>query len=166
MLLNQKQLFSKTECDTILNLSKENIKLWNAEDRKYNSYPINYSEDTKWIFDKLSYFFEKQTGLKIIKMKKQIHFHKFIKGDWFGKHTDERDTRLYAIGVLLNDDFDGGEFKLYNPNEYRLDKKTGNTYIFDVKIEHEITQIISGERYSLLWFLQNDHIKIHTNKLI
>ena len=50
--------------------------------------------------------------------------------------------------------------------EYILNKKIGNTYIFDVRIDHEITPILDGERYSLLWFLQNEHIKIETNKLI
>jgi hypothetical protein len=35
-----------------------------------------------------------------------------------------------------------------------------------VRITHEITPILEGERYSLLWFLENEHIKIKTNKLI
>jgi hypothetical protein len=135
-------------------------------DRKYNSQPIIYSLETKWLFDKLKTFVETETNIKIIKIKEKIHFHKFIKGDWFGKHNDIRDNRVYAVGVLLNDDFTEGDFKLYNPNEIILNKVIGNTYIFDVRIEHEITPILDGERYSLLWFLQNEHIKIETNKLI
>ena len=70
------------------------------------------------------------------------------------------------MGVLLNDEFEGGDFKLYNPNEIILDKVIGNTYLFDVRIDHEITPILEGEWYSLLWFLENEHIKIETNKLI
>jgi hypothetical protein len=135
-------------------------------DRKYNSQPIIYSLETKWLFDKLKTFVETETNIKIIIIKEKIHFHKFIKGDWFGKHNDIRDNRVYAVGVLLNDDFTEGDFKLYNPNEIILNKVIGNTYIFDVRIEHEITPILDGERYSLLWFLQNEHIKIETNKLI
>ena len=133
---------------------------------KYNSYEINYNETTKWIFQKLKNFFEIETDLKIIKLKEQIHLHKFTKGDWFGKHNDVRDNRLYAVGVLLNTDFEGGDFKLYSPNEYLLNKEIGNAYIFDVKTEHEITPILKGERYSLLWFLQKEHIKMEINKLI
>jgi predicted 2-oxoglutarate/Fe(II)-dependent dioxygenase YbiX len=68
--------------------------------------------------------------------------------------------------VLLNDNFEGGDFNLYNQNKVTLNKMLGNTYIFDVKIEHEITPILKGERYSLLWFLQNEHIKMEINKLI
>ncbi len=166
MLLKEKTLFNKKECDDIISLSKINSQDWNSYNRKYNSHAINYCESNRWVFERLNDFFEMETNLKIIKMKKQIHLHKFVKGDWFGKHNDIRDGRLYVMGVLLNNNFEGGDFKLYNTFEYTLNKHIGNTYIFDVKIEHEITPILKGERYSLLWFLQKEHIKIETNKLI
>jgi hypothetical protein len=166
MILKQKMLFSKEECESIISYNNTQITNWIMDDRKYNSQPINYSLDTKWLFDKLNDFVETETNIGIRTIKKTIHFHKFTKGDWFDKHNDVRDRRLYAVGVLLNDDFEGGDFKLYNPNQIILDKVIGNTYLFDVKIEHEITPILEGERYSLLWFLQNEHIKIETNKLI
>jgi hypothetical protein len=165
-MIKQNKLFSKEECQSIIFYGGNNITDWNNNDRKYNSQPITYSLETKWLFDKLKTFFEEQSNIRIKKNKEVIHFHKFVKGDWFGKHNDIRENRLYAIGVLLNDNFEGGDFKLYNPNEITLDKVIGNTYLFDVRIDHEITPILKGERYSLLWFLQNEHIKIETNKLI
>ena len=165
MLVKQKILFNKEECDSIIINNNEN-KNYNFKDRKYISQSINYLIETEWLFDKLKKFVETETNIQFKKIKKQIHFHTFIKGDWFGKHDDIRDGRVYAIGVLLNDNFSGGDFKLYNKNETILNKVVGNTYIFDVRIEHEITPILEGERYSLLWFLQNEHIKIKTNKLI
>ena len=165
-LLSQRVLFNKVECESIVWNANENVANFNMENRKYHSQPINYSLQNKWLFDKLKYFFESETGLQIIKNKEEIHFHKFAKGNWFGKHNDVRDKRLYAVGVLLNDDFSGGDFNLSNPNEITLGKVIGNTYLFDVRINHEITPILEGERYSLLWFLENEHIKIKTNKLI
>ena len=166
MILKEKILFSKEECESIISYNETHITNWRIGDRKYNSQPIIYSLETKWLFDKLKKFFEEQADIQIKKNKEVIHFHKFVKDDWFGKHNDIRDNRLYAVGVLLNDDFRGGDFKLYNPNEIILDKVIGNTYLFDVRIDHEITPILQGERYSLLWFLQNEHIKMKTNKLI
>ena len=166
MILKEKILFSKEECESIISYNETHITNWRMGDRKYNSQPIIYSLETKWLFDKLKTFIETETNIKIIKIKEKIHFHKFIKGDWFGKHNDIRDNRVYAVGVLLNDNFSGGDFKLYNPNEIIVDKVVGNTYIFDVRIDHEITSILDGDRYSLLWFLQYEHIKIKTNKLI
>jgi len=165
-MINQKVLFDSAECNSILWDNDTNITNWDLKDRKYKSHQINYNENTKWIFDKLKNFFEVETNLKIIKIKEQIHLHKFEKGNWFEKHNDIRDNRLYAIGVLLNDNFEGGDFKLYNPNEIILDKVIGNTYLFDVRIDHKITPVLEGERYSLLWFLENKHIKIKTNRLI
>ncbi len=166
MLIKQKVLFKKNECDLIRNLFKTNPQNWNLKDRKYHSQPIDYSAETHWLFDKLKTFVETETNIRIQTIKKQIHFHTFKKGEWFGKHNDIRDRRLYAIGVLLNDDFDGGDFKLYNSIELTLDKFIGNTYIFDVRIEHEITPILNGERFSLLWFLQKENIKFDINKLL
>ncbi len=166
MILKEKILFSKEECDSIISYTETDITNWIMGDRKYHSHPITYSLETKWLFDKLKIFFEEQSNIQIKKNKEVIHFHKFVKGDWFGKHSDIRDNRVYAVGVLLNDAFDGGDFKIYNPTEIILNKIIGNTYLFDVRIQHEIELILEGERYSLLWFLQNEHIKIETNKLI
>jgi hypothetical protein len=166
MILKEKVLFSKEECESIIWKFNQGITNWDIKDRKYYSQPIIYSLETKWLFDKLKTFFEEQSNIQIKKNKEDIHFHKFVKGDWFGKHNDNRDNRIYAVGVLLNENFKGGDFKLYNPTEQTLNKVVGNTYLFDVRIEHEITPILDGERFSLLWFLQNKHIKITTNTLI
>jgi hypothetical protein len=166
MILKEEVLFSIIECQSIISYSDAQIVNWNMKDRKYNSQSINYSSKTSWLFSKLKNFFEQETGLKITKNKEEIHFHKFVKNNWFGKHNDIRDNRLYAIGVLLNDNFEGGNFKLYNPNEQSLNKAVGNTYLFDVKIEHEITPVLEGERFSLLWFLGRDNVKSKAKSLI
>ena len=166
MLIKQTILFNKTECNMIINLIKTCPEGWEFNNRKYNSLIINYNENTKWLFDKLKDFFELETGFKIRKNKEQIHFHKFVKDDWFDKHNDLTANRVFAVGVLLNDNFDGGDFKLYNPNEIILNKTIGNTYVFNVNIMHEITPILEGERCSLLWFLERDHIKLKINNLI
>lgn len=159
MLEKQRVIFTPEECELIINSSRTNNQYWESSSRKYNSFVLNYEENTDWLFSRLKGFFETETGIEILKLKPQIHFHKFTKGDWFGRHNDARNGRLYGVGVLLNDWFDGGDFKLYNPTEKTLNKTVGNSYIFDVRIEHEITPILNGERCSLLWFLHQDHIK-------
>jgi hypothetical protein len=166
MLLKQKHLFSKEECELIIELSKINQQEWKSKDRNYNSQAIDYSIETSWIFDRLKSFVETESDIEFRKIKKQIHFHKFVKGDFFAKHNDIRDDRMYAIGVLLNDDFVGGDFNLYNQNKIILNNTAGNAYIFDVRIEHEIVPILEGERYSLLWFLQMENIKPKISKLL
>jgi hypothetical protein len=166
MILKERVVFTKEECEIILSYNTADITNWKMDDRNYKSHPVNYTIETSWLFDKLKTFVETETNIRIRTIKKQIHLHKFIEGDWFGKHNDIRDERMYAVGVLLNDNFDGGDFKLYNPTEHTLNKISGNTYLFDVSIEHEITPILKDERHSLLWFLQKEHIKFEINKLI
>jgi hypothetical protein len=166
MIAVQKTLFSKEECSLIIGLTKSNLKDWRLSDRAYHSRTIQYGDSTKWVFEKLKLFFELETGLQIIKLKNEIHFHKFIERDCFKIHSDDIDNRLYAVGVLLNSDFSGGDFKLYANKGMTLNKEVGNSYIFDVKIKHEITEILEGERYSLLWFLQKEHIKFKTISLL
>ena len=166
MILIQKRIFTKKECDSIIWNEMENITNWNKIDRKYQSHPIQLNDKTNWIFQKLKIFFEEETGIKIKNLKETIHFHKFSVGDWFNKHSDERERRLFSVGVLLNDDFEGGDFILYNKNKIILDKLFGNTYVFDVKIEHEITKIKNKDRYSLVWFLQNENLKLNNQNLL
>ena len=144
MILKQNILFSTYECKFILSYNKLVTTNLITNDSKL----IDYNKNTKWLFDKLKDFVERRTNIKIKKIKETIHFHKFIKGDLFDKHNDIREDCVYAVGVLLNDNFDGGDFKLYNSNEQILNKIIGNAYLFDIRIEHEITPILSGERYS------------------
>ena len=112
-------------------------------------------------------FFEKESGIVMETMKNEVHFHVFETNDWFGTHNDARDNRLFSLGVLLNDDFEGGEFNLYHQGEeIILEKKVGNTYIFDVAISHEVNPVLKGIRYSLIWFIQNNHVKVKSNKFL
>lgn len=166
MLLKQKQIFSEIECGKIIDTIKSKQQKWESNDRKYDSTSIDYCEENKWIFNKLKDFFENEIGDKIVLIKEQIHFHSFTNGDYFGKHTDSRNKRIYGVGCLLNKDYDGGEFIFYNNPEIIIEKEIGNTYIFNVNIEHEVTKIESGVRYSMLWFLEDENIKLKNKNLI
>ena len=159
-MIHQKVLFSKDECKTIINLNKNNSQSWGHNNRLYDSLLIQYRTDTHWVFDRLKSFFEDVTQIQIPNLNKDIHYHIFKKDNYFGLHSDDLANRMYSVGVLLNDNFDGGDFILYDKDNLTLNKTIGNTYIFDVSIKHEITKIMNGERYSMIWFITNDNIKI------
>lgn len=166
-MIVEEVLFSKKECDKIIEIHKVNSQKWKSNDREYKSFSIFLNEETEWIFSKMKTFFEKESGLTIQTIKNEVHFHVFESNDWFGIHNDARDNRLFSLGVLLNDDFDGGEFNLYpQGGEIILEKKVGNTYIFDVAISHEVKPVLNGIRYSLIWFIQNNHVKVKSNKFL
>jgi hypothetical protein len=166
MIIKEKKLFNKNECTTIMEHVSGNVTIWDNIDRKYNSQSILYSENNKWIFDKLRTFFEEETGLTILKLNETIHFHIFKEGDRFEKHNDAKKNRLYAVGVLLNDDFTGGDFIFYDKEVKTIKKTNGISYIFDVIVEHEVKIITKGIRCSLLWFLDNNNIKLNKTNLI
>jgi hypothetical protein len=165
-MIKQNVIFTKDECEKIINFKKINYTDWNEKDRKYISYSILYSDETRWLFDKLKNYFENNTNEKIKNLKKDIHFHIFQKGCKFDIHNDRRESRLYGVGVILNDNFDGGDFKFYNDTDITLNKIQGNTYIFNSDTNHEITEILFGERKSILWFIQRENIIINHNTFI
>jgi hypothetical protein len=160
MILKEKILFSKEECNYIINLSKEldEINPYGYKDNviRYRVWVINRNDKTQWIFNKIHIYFEKETGLKIKKELDKIFIHKYTKGQKFEKHADTYyKTQIHNIGVCLNDNYDGGEFVLYDPEEPLL-KKAGTIYTFPSARFHEVKEILNGERWSIIGFL---HIK-------
>ena len=176
MILQQKILFSKEECDYIINLSKELDEdkpygykdVVNNENLKisYSVWVINRNNKTQWIFDKIHTYFENKTNLKIKKELEKIYIHKYIEGQQFEKHTDTLyKTQIHNVGVCLNNDYDGGELVLYNPEE-QLPKELGNIYTFPSQRIHAVKKIIKGERWSIIGFLHIDNINFSKKSII
>mgnify|MGYP000530581169 FL=1 len=77
MILKEKILFSKDECDYIINLSKEldEVKPYGYKDNvnnenlkiSYSVWALDRDDKTQWIFDKIYTYFENETSLKIKK---------------------------------------------------------------------------------------------------
>ena len=167
MLCEQKILFTNEECQNILKLEKTETTNWKKyKDRSYLSQNILLDDNNMWLYNKLKFFFEDTTKIELKKINEEIHFHEFLIGDSFNKHNDVRNRRIYAVGVLLNDNYEGGDFIIFNDKNIKINKITGNTYIFDVRLYHEITQITNGVRYSLIWFLHDTNLKIKNQNLI
>lgn len=168
--------FTEEECKNIINLTnildkvKEKSFLGNLNSHNneisYDVWNVNRDDSTQWIFNKLHKFFTSNTNIEIKSELNQVHIHKFIKGEKFTRHIDNYyPTQQHNIGVCLNDDYGGGEFVLFNPN-LTLPKKTGSIYTFESRREHEVKEITSGERWSLISFLHTYHLKYKINKFI
>ena len=119
----------------------------------YSYYDFYLNDETEWVFNRLNNFFTENTGIKIKKTLECLHIHKYITGNQFTKHNDVYyEDQMYNVGICLTDSHEGGDFILYDP-ETTLNKKTGNSYIFDCKRMHEVTEITNGERWALIGFL-------------
>lgn len=159
--------FTKSECESIIGLSNSlpiiirdgitaDVKRPDA-DISYNWYMIYRTHETQWIFDRLYLFFKESTGYDIIEELDKIQLHKYQVGDKFKKHQDiYNPNQIYNLGVCLNDDYGDGEFVLYNPNEI-LPKKQGAIYGFRCNRYHEVKEITSGVRWSIIGFMFENH---------
>ena len=98
-----------------------------------------------------------------------IQILRYKEGGFIFKHKDDITTSLnglvqarYYFIILLNDDFEGGDFLAYNKEDemYSLHKKAGNALIGDPTMFHEVTKVTKGERYSLICFIRQDQLKL------
>lgn len=161
-----KTCFTNDECNSIIEFTKQLNKIdskqyfTTSDDIKYNVWNVKRNDETKWIFDRLFEYFTKSTGIKIIQPIDTIHIHNYTIGDKFKKHTDTLyPTQIHNIGACLNDNYEGGDFILYEPNSI-LPKKTGEIYTFKSSQPHEVSEITNGERWSIIAFLHLKNIEV------
>jgi hypothetical protein len=174
MILKEKISFSKEECESIINLSKDLSQInpygYNIDNKKsnisYSVWVIERNNQTQWIFNKIHAYFEKETSLKIKKELDKIFIHKYTKGQRFTKHADTGyKTQIHNVGVCLNDNYEGGEFVLYEPEE-PLPKEAGTIYTFPSVRFHEVKEILKGERWSIIGFLHIYNLDLPKKSLI
>jgi len=76
-------------------------------------------------------------------------------------HTDisrssNFDTKLTFIINLSTQKFEGGEFMIYNNDEYEIPKfiNPGSAILFKSYLHHKVTPVTKGERKSLTYFME------------
>ena len=86
----------------------------------------------------------------------------------FKKHNDNKHNRVYGCGLLLKNDFKGGDFIVYTPKDeiIQFNNIIGNCYLFESNLYHEVTEIIEGNRSVVLIFFRNSQIIFKRNQLI
>ena len=165
--------FSKEDCEKIIGLTSElkgtyrDVNLTNIDRPRdkisYTFYNITRNKNVNRIFDRITDYIVHDLGLEVMKPFEVIHLHKYDVGNEFEKHRDiYYPNQVLNIGVCLNDGYVGGDFILYGPKEI-LPKKAGVIYSFKNTREHEITKIESGNRYSLIIFLNKDNVETKIN---
>ena len=78
-------------------------------------------------------------------------------GQFFTQHTDssEKYNRCISCSLILNDDYEGGEFAFFD-KEFIPKTPKGSALLFpsNFMFPHEIMPVLSGTRYSVVtWFL-------------
>lgn len=165
--------FTQNECNTIINLSLElegtdrDVNSKNVERPRenisYTYYNIYKNEKVEWIFNRITDYLFYEKNIEVIEPFDIIHLHKYLSGNKFERHSDiYYPNQILNVGVCLNDDYEGGDFILYNPTQL-IPKKEGLIYSFKNTTEHEVKEITKGIRYSLIIFLYKDNLKLKNN---
>ena len=89
----------------------------------------------------------------------RVQFAEYDVGHHYTWHTDtfalsgKPEDRKITVVCLLNDDFLGGDFEVRLYSDYRAPLKKGSMIAFPSILEHRVTPILSGKRYSAtMWF--------------
>lgn len=161
-MLIQKVLFTQDECKKIIDFKNKYPLLgdngrWDQfDDFRYKFYTINEKLDVDWIINRLCDFFETEKKLKIYTRPVKLSLHHYTIGDEFGKHIDTGEPiKEWNIGIILNDDFEGGDYVLYDEEDKPvvINKITGNVSIYQSQVPHQVTPITLGERWAIAMFV-------------
>ncbi len=167
-------LFTKEECNLILNFSLENLTLNTAEiignnesnydkinHRKSNVAFYPYYEKFPFILEKIPNLINDNVsakGLELDYKDSSFQFTEYKIGDYFEWHSDitgdeiTQYKRYCSLVIQLNDDYKEGnlEIKLSEDSTMIVEKGIGNTIIFLSDMEHRVTTVENGNRYTLV----------------
>ena len=99
---------------------------------KYTDFPCNISRDS---------------GYSLLRYKS---------GDYIGQHIDAsgRSPRELSCSLILNDNYEGGEFVFFN-GKLKFELKKGDIIMFpsNFMYPHEVLPITSGVRYAIITWI-------------
>ena len=73
-------------------------------------------------------------------------------------------SNYFNVGVCLNDNYEGGELYVENSN-YTIEKKQGNIYFFEGFKPHGISEVITGQRFTLVGFFRTGDLNFNKKLL-
>lgn len=167
--------FSYEECDDILNFCKKNLKIKEAEvtnylnngfinkkQRKSKLGFLNFAKDFPILNKKIENFVLNEIivkGHRLNFSSEPFQFTKYEKGDFFNWHRDSLPKENYneygrycSLVVQLNNNYSKGnlEIKTKEGEAIKIQNKIGTLIIFLSELEHRVTPIESGERFTLV----------------
>lgn len=143
---------------------RENEVVWIKDQWVYDTiwpYMAEANEEAGW-----KYNIHCSENIQISRYKEGDFYswHKDGKGDHLSIYTEnnpilQNRVRKLSMSVILNNDYDGGDFQFTNYNKEKcefetLSGATGSVLVFPSDLEHRVKPVTRGIRYSLVaWFL-------------
>ena len=157
-------------CQKLINLGKGN---WNRAAVVNKSVVGARKSDIvwtkeQWVYDLISPYMltaNEQAGWKYnIVAAQDCQITRYTKDgfynwhvDGIGSHTEldgEGTTRKLSMSVILNSDYEGGDFEMRGLDNQVPRLEEGSIIVFPSFVEHRVTPVTEGIRYSLVsWFV-------------
>lgn len=182
----QTGFFSSTECDALIALSEQShstLATLNGTDNpdeilkfrhSYTTF-IYKSNQIKNIFENLDQKIfainNENFGFDIdcltyyqYTLYNEDGFFEWHRDLIFNSYNQKRDSKMrkLSISVLLNDEFEGGDFIINNGNQQKalpINLKKGDAIIFPSFISHKVSKITNGTRKSLVAWYTGERFK-------
>jgi len=161
---------SQEICQKLINLGKENwtrAEVDNKSIAAIRKSDIAWTEE-QWVFDLISpYMFtaNERAGWKYnIVATKDCQVTRYTKDGFYDWHIDgmgshnelhnDGNTRKLSMSIILNSDYEGGDFEMRGLKDKVPRLKEGSIIVFPSFLEHRVTPVTEGIRYSLVtWFV-------------
>ncbi len=175
-----KHFLTNEECDSIVKeFSKSNLETagiganFIGEELKQIRDSQIILANIDWVKDRLKIVLNKEIQLKGYELDniEKFQFTKYDTDGHYDWHTDvglNFEYRFCSIVIQLNDEYEGGEllYKDFNNNEIEFGKGVGNLFIFKSTIEHKVSPITEGVRYSLVSWIKLKEIEGYKKTLL
>ena len=166
---------SKT-CNKIIKLAEKQWEKATTKEKKgqgKRKTNISWTSE-QWLFDLVFEYMRSanvQSGWNFeVDAAESMQIGKYSKGCFYDYHQDgdgvtiydepennwlHNKTRKLSMTILLNEDYEGGDFRFYGDDETALkEKEKGSVLVFPSYMQHCVEKITKGNRYSLVvWFL-------------
>jgi PKHD-type hydroxylase len=181
LIYNFAEAINKSTCDKIRMLAENN---WGPSGTLAGKENVRENEvvwiKNQWVYDIIWPYMAKANNIAgwkyDIHSSEDIQISRYKEGDFYNWHRDGKGDhfsayagddpnllgriRKLSMSILLNDDFEGGDLQFTNYSELKGDvhtpelDKTGSIIVFPSDMEHRVTPVTKGIRYSLVaWFL-------------
>ena len=134
------------------------------------------NEEIDWLFKKIINSIHKANQENfdyILKYFEDLQFTEYneVQKSFYGKHCDcDRngdmhnyiDIRKLSFSIQLSDpkDYEGGELILYNDKSKKvMPKEKGTIIFFSSDLQHEVTPVLKGTRYSIVSWVRGPNLR-------
>lgn len=171
--------FTASECSAIISLGLQKLeqaKIASGEvENKTRSSKVNFlfpSEETKWVFERIKEVTDNVNDRLFhfdLCYFPNMQFTSYSAGDYYDWHMDlipgktqQLFARKLSLSVVLSDpvEYEGGELEINryadDSCEIALKPEQGTVVFFPSFIQHRVTEVTKGVRYSLVIWVEGD----------